>query len=586
MSNKPSFKIYSSTYFKNNLGNKTNIKPIYKNLIKYMENIEETSINNCVILNQSNFSNGTFRIKKSGYYKLSEDIIFNPNPSLWNNGKLNGDDWNPTIIQTSGAEKALYPVAPFGPYHLGFFAAITIECDNVTLDLNNFTISQSIEHYLQQRFFSIIELGSSPFISGQGPSNFGNSVKFPNYIKIMNGSLGLSSHQAIHGNNMTNVILSNLNIFDYEQCGIGLNGGDTIILDSINIGKNSHNVFVNGSYSASRFIRPFLKSIIEKQNDPLIVIKGLEKSGTNILSELIQEMDSVYDDVINKKIKPTSSLFKNDSMIIDGSVYGLLLNVKGVAVNGFLESLDKTIGNKNIYINNLNITNLQSKPLEVIGLSVNNSDKSDINYGMLSQKGPVGDVFRIEDVIDENNYYNPNSLANAQCYVSKFGNSTVSSDIYDNWIIGNIDINTILTDYYFICGGDSMAHIMKGNIGLFLSGAQNIEVNNLIVRDISNIGNLGNSEKCYKAKPYEGNVSRGIAVICNRNLTIQNCEIDNISSKTANSIGIDFINKSNLISLKNCKVSNIVSATYLESGIYPNAKPVSYTIKNKDNIVN
>ena len=74
-------------------------------------------------LKNSDFKKGTFRIKSSGHYILTEDIIFDPNEE-----NLSSDE---------------YPIAPFGPYMLGFFAAITIECTNVILDLNNFTIKQS-----------------------------------------------------------------------------------------------------------------------------------------------------------------------------------------------------------------------------------------------------------------------------------------------------------------------------------------------------------------------------------------------------------------------------------------------------------
>ena len=33
-----------------------------------------------VVLMQSDFSDGTFRIKESGYYQLGENIVFEPNP--------------------------------------------------------------------------------------------------------------------------------------------------------------------------------------------------------------------------------------------------------------------------------------------------------------------------------------------------------------------------------------------------------------------------------------------------------------------------------------------------------------------------
>merc|ERR1712232_1506642 len=92
----------------------------------------------------------------------------------------------------------IYPTKN-GPYILGFFAAITIESDDVIIDLNGKKISQSRLFYLKQRFFNTIELGSSPFIPRQRPGNFGNMIKMPERVTIHNGYLGLTSHNAIHG---------------------------------------------------------------------------------------------------------------------------------------------------------------------------------------------------------------------------------------------------------------------------------------------------------------------------------------------------------------------------------------------------
>lgn len=55
-----------------------------------------------------------------------------------------------------------------GPYALGFFAAITIEADNVVLDLNNHTIEASLEFSLKQRFFNVIQFSSRVFEAHDG----------------------------------------------------------------------------------------------------------------------------------------------------------------------------------------------------------------------------------------------------------------------------------------------------------------------------------------------------------------------------------------------------------------------------------
>ena len=113
-----------------------------------------------IYLSQESFNKGTVRITKPGYYILKENIVFHPNPQ---------NDFQPSLKSIQNGQ---YPVGKDGAYHLGFFAAITIETNDVVLDLNNFTIQQSKEHNLQQRFFSTIELANSPFIPKQGPSSF------------------------------------------------------------------------------------------------------------------------------------------------------------------------------------------------------------------------------------------------------------------------------------------------------------------------------------------------------------------------------------------------------------------------------
>ena len=310
----------------------------------------------------------------------------------------------------------------------------------------------------------------------------------------------------------------------------------------------------------------------------------MSKTGSQILEDLVIEMDSVYKDVIIDKVVPTSQLFKNESLILDGSVYGLLLNVMGVAVNGFLQSLNNTTGNKNIYVQNLNVNNLDSAPVEVIGLSIDDVSQT---YGLPAQKGPVGDVFRILDVSDpDTSYYIPDVLSNAQCYLSKYGHASVDSSIYDTWIgTPNTPLGPLITDNYFICGGDSMAHVMKGNIGVFLSGTQDLEMYNVIVKNIINRGKLGEVDKCPPNTPvYDGNRTRGIAVIVNKNLYIKGLQVDMVKSETADAIGIDFIGSTDKVTIENFNIMNIEQGDVLDGGAHPNVSPDCHLFNNKQNV--
>ena len=123
-------------------------------------------------LSNWNFTKGTYRIMESGKYCLSEDIVFNPNPAPISdpNRYL---AWYPNYNDPYYFNQSQN--LGFGPYSLGFFACITIETDDVELDLYGYTIEQHPLFYLQQRFYSHIEIGNAPFLSGISSLN---SYKF------------------------------------------------------------------------------------------------------------------------------------------------------------------------------------------------------------------------------------------------------------------------------------------------------------------------------------------------------------------------------------------------------------------------
>lgn len=100
----------------------------------------------------------TYRIRTPGVYRLGSDISFNPN-SRFSGGHGHGHPTEEQFVNGLYDRRA---------YALGFFAAITIECSDVDLDLAGHTLEQSVEHALTQRFFSLIELANAPFHFGQG----------------------------------------------------------------------------------------------------------------------------------------------------------------------------------------------------------------------------------------------------------------------------------------------------------------------------------------------------------------------------------------------------------------------------------
>ena len=277
---------YFSLKFDNSL--KTLLNDTQKNLLAFFENypyikryelfdFDNNTPYSIVRLYNSDFQNGTLRIKKPGIYRLQENIIFNPNES---------NDFSPTPEQISSG---LYPENMSGPYHLGFFAAITVETENVIIDLNGFTIKQSDLHKLQQRFYANIELANSPFIPNQGPSAFigVGGYRAANRVLVMNGTSGSTSHHGIHSNTANNVVLHNLTFNNFEVAGIALNGTTNAVFNNLTIENNDKNIPVLSTYSQARFIRKFLNVAKERKPDlKLTTTKTINSIITNIQNDL------------------------------------------------------------------------------------------------------------------------------------------------------------------------------------------------------------------------------------------------------------------------------------------------------------
>ena len=499
----------------------------YFETYSYVQKEEEYSFNTntpraIIKLRQSNFTNGTVRITKPGIYILQENINFEPNPN---------NDFMPTGAQIVSGQ---YPVGTAGAYHLGFFAAITIEATGVILDLNGKTIQQTKLHSLQQRFFANIEMASAPFIPNQGPGDFSNPSNFiaGEKVLIKNGVLARSSHHGIHGNKMKDIIIQDLSANEFEVAGIALNGAINSILYNIDISGTSLDMRILSTYSQARFIRSFLNTV--KSRNPTGTFNG--QSIQKIISDISGGLNEAKDAVMAGNT-PTN-MFGNNNFAdgYDGNVYGLVLNVNGVVINGFIETRPSSaIGNQDIYLQDITINNIISRPVEIIAL--NATPAAGGAYAGSRQAGPVGDVLEIENVTDTDRTYKENILANAQLIIAKnndpkLGTTNIESSIV-NWAENNSDLSGVMdaNNYYYVKGGDSMGHTMKGNIGLFISAGENIRVNGFLINTITSKGSAVGPDA---SGVYQGGDSRGVIVTGSANVDLDSSVITNVTTENSN----------------------------------------------------
>lgn len=533
-----------------------NLNTEQKNVLYYFQNYryvnkyEEYTYNSntpraLIKVRNSHFKNGTLRITRPGIYILQENIYFEPNLD------------NDFMPQSKDIVLNKYPVGDKGAYHLGFFAAITIETAGVILDLNSFSIQQTKLHNLQQRFYANIELANSPFIPKQGPAVFStkNTYKASSFVLIMNGKLGLSSHHGIHGNDMKNIIINNMIIEHFEVAGIALNGTQTGIITNTIIQNAAQDIPVLSTYSQSRFIRSFLN----KMPNDSIKINNISRTKFDIINKLNATLEITKNEIVkgnysNKFI--TSTLFKNASGLYDGNVYGLVLNVNGVVIGGFIRNRNKAIGNTNIHLQNLTISNIVSEPIEVIGIS-NPTPKGEGAYGISSQAGPIGDILPIKNILNKDNTYKENPLANSQIYIAhhnqptKHGTTTITMPVCD-WAtsISKSDIYDIKANnkYYFVNGQDSMGHTMKGNLGLFISAGRSITGSNIFINSIKNIGlKVGHNTLIPdSSKNLLGAMSAGVLITGSEDVQLNKMTIKKIHSDGGEQHLIYTINSTNI----------------------------------------
>ena len=251
-----------------------------------------------------------------------------------------------------------------GTYSLGFFAGITIECDNVIINLNGFDFEMDKRFYLQQRFFSLIELGAKPFIVGEGASDWGSGgVIYSNNIEIKGpGNLGLTSHHGIHGLQNVNVEIHDLNVKNFDVAGIACNGCSDLTIENIIVGPQNNEIPTLGRYTHARAFIPRLMQLYDNYGDEEIQFYGRDITTVGALCQrMVDQMDMIYFNYINDKEYDdnndlewiaASKLFKNPTGWLDGaSSYGIVINGGGAAV--------VAIGARHEGVNNVNINNVE-----------------------------------------------------------------------------------------------------------------------------------------------------------------------------------------------------------------------------------
>jgi hypothetical protein len=478
-------------------------------------------------------------------YKLAESVQFRPNP---------GHSFRPTPAQA-----ALYPTTGAeGAYRLGFFAAITVECPDVVLDLNNHELVQSPEHAQHQRFFALIELADQPFIPRQGPADFGATLQAAARLVVRNGRLGRSSHHGIHGNDNVDIRLERLRFSDFEVAAVALNGPRRLEISGCMINGSRRDVPVLGAYSAAVFAAPVLAAAVP--DDATIRLRGQEWTK----AQLERRLAAVV-------ARPPGPHFKNPTGLVDGPAYGILLHRRGVAVNALLDcctDLKESDWARDVAIRNTCIQRIAAAPREVLG--VPRAALPLTGLGRRPQTGLFGEVFDVAAVTGADGRYVGHPLADAQLMLAKHTAMTKIDVATVGWAEDN---TTALGAPRLIPGGDSMFHVNKGVIGLRADGVRGLELEQLTVCELENRGAVGSNAAGPWFGPgrghplqnndvgYGGNQVRGVALARCVDVKAVGLRVFGVTSLTGAAWGVELLNGTREVTLAGLRVHDVRACT-------------------------
>lgn len=464
------------------------------------------------------------------------------------------------------------------PFHFGVWSIISIECDDVILDLNRYKLAMTNNFAMQQRFFSLIELANQPFI--KGVAGFTADIKPANNITIKNGELTNSSHHCIHGNLNKNVYLENLRISDFEIAGIAINTGYNINIKNTKINGTSTKIKVLATFAMIQDLKDSLKEILNSEK-----YSEYHKLAQQYLTHEVLEhiLDNPGNDDYNITINP----MVDDNQVLDGNLFGIYFN-NVFSVNELTSSGKKT--NK-INLDNVSIKNIIGNIQEVIGISHNDVCYKD-NKGYLIRWDYIfnkdGHIKNMRSKSDKARLY----LVKLQLFCLKvFTNKTTVLEQIINYNDLNSTVNTDKTnidmDVYSIGGTDARGHIAKGNFGLRIDGASDVNINNIHIHNVKNYGEKGiYSEKTVYSeypigldyncnKVYKGNGVTGLSLSHCDDVNITDSKICKCTSYNGFVMGFGLFNNTYKCNINNLEINDLQVKNDFETE-YPNLKPTVY----------
>eukprot|EP00485_Elphidium_margaritaceum_P009873 CAMPEP_0202685912 /NCGR_PEP_ID=MMETSP1385-20130828/1730_1 /ASSEMBLY_ACC=CAM_ASM_000861 /TAXON_ID=933848 /ORGANISM="Elphidium margaritaceum" /LENGTH=1663 /DNA_ID=CAMNT_0049340385 /DNA_START=133 /DNA_END=5121 /DNA_ORIENTATION=- len=572
---------------------------------------------NVVYISSEDILSGTYRITQPGTYTLSEDLIFNFNaPSneqkadeLWSPNDYDTDNmaWFPSKAQQDDYD-GLYSYT--GLYSLGFFAGITVEADDVTIDLNGHFMEMAYDFYLQQRFFSLIELGNRQFISGQGSmSVFDTDTTpevYPSNVVIKNGLLGLSSHHAIHGNNVQGLSVTDVTMHNFDVAGVACNGCNNVYVGDTVIGPQNNNIPVLGRYTHARSLLPRLRDLADNYGEEKIQFAARPASTVqSLIDRLVSQMDMVYHHVMDSREynehdsewQAALKLFLNPSGALDGgSAYGAVFSGEGSATSAIGHNVENTA---DVTLSNVEIQGIYANPLEKFKLVDNAGNAVRFIFGdtidcsaVFDQMSDVSKTKYIGDAYTDVMFAVDKLLMveASSTYVNTLSISDgLRALVFDN------DASEFAQQFNLYGSTDIQLQSSKGAIGVRIDGVQNFKIEQSSIHSVENWGLRGStlpgpyevpqitgSELPNVQYGYTGNRAQGLMVVSAQG-TVNNLDVYDITSNSGSAHGVIVYDDCNVgvtnVRTRNIQAGSAMTPWNVDTLTLPNYTPMACSVE-------
>lgn len=520
-------------------------------------------------ITQNSFSSGTFRIRSPGTYIITEDIIFSP---------------------TSTRSDI--------PLGTGWFAAITVETNNVIIDGKGHSIIMGNDYYNNHysSIFSHIELDNCPYpgtkngiLYGFGDSNFqgDNSFVAGNNILITNLYLGRSSHFGIHGHNNSNVTIKCVKINDFQVSGIFLGGQKNLLIENIDISGLIHPITVSPLRTSLYFLNLIFEVLL---TDPQIA--PIAQDYYNSLQQYVQENQERFNETFN---------------LPQSTYYGIILQA-GFNTFGTFPATPELVQfgielcngriEDNIILRNINIHDLDAAGIETVAIG---SQQMTPILGDFIFTG-VGDVFGIlawNDAFDSQGNFSPNDFLKAQAFIM-----SIFYPQAPDFIKAFTPTNTPLILQSILEGNSELffsqarptfrrnynANENRGVFGIQINGSMQVLMENITMKNISSHGNPGillqdipqgqRYINTITQERYRGNDVWFYVIEDSSRVTLKNSNCKGLYTVNGQAFAIDFIDYNKSVCAENLSILD-VNAPYNQNPNNVNQQGAIWGIRDR-----